>query len=366
MSIEQLQLSDYHIDIPTSLIAQHPLPDRAASRLMALNATEPGSIAHHQFDQLPQLLRRGDLLVLNNTRVIPARLHGHKETGGRVEILLERVLPPQQLLVMIKASKSPAPGSQIVLGGGRRVEVMGRQDNFFVLDIGDDVDPFTLLEEQGQVPLPPYIERAPEADDQQRYQTIYGVEPGAVAAPTAGLHFDDSIFERLEAMGVSRTFVTLHVGAGTFQPVRVENPEDHVMHSEYVDVPQSAVDAVNQTRQSGGRIIAVGTTSVRCLESAARFGAGGSEPDQSKVDRFERELVSWSGDTRLFLRPGSEFQQVDGMLTNFHLPQSTLMMLVSAFAGHRNIMHAYRCAVESQYRFYSYGDAMLLWPAHST
>lgn len=365
MSIKQLQLSDYHVDIPDSLIAQHPLQERAASRLMMLNAGEVGSIAHHQFDQLPELLQAGDLLVLNNTRVIPARLLGHKETGGRVEILLERVLPPRQLLVMIKASKAPAAGTQIVLGKDRRVSVVGRQDNFFVLDIGDDIDPYTLLQEQGQVPLPPYIDRVPDADDQERYQTIYGVEPGAVAAPTAGLHFDDAIFERLDALGVSRTYVTLHVGAGTFQPVRVSNPEDHRMHAEYVDVPQSAVDAVNRAREAGGRVIAVGTTSVRCLESAARFAREDIDPKSPDAGVANTPLSAWSGDTRLFLRPGSRFHSVDGMLTNFHLPQSTLMMLVSAFAGHRNIMHAYQCAVELKYRFYSYGDAMLLWPDSS-
>jgi len=361
VSSSHLQLSDYHVDVPDSLIAQYPLADRAASRLMALNAGEPASITHHQFSDLPNLLKQGDLLVLNNTKVIPARLFGQKLTGGRVEILVERVLESGQLLSMVRSSKSPRVGTSIQLENGDLLTVHSRADNFFILDVQAGTDPLALLDQHGNMPLPPYITREPEPDDLVRYQTIYGEHPGAVAAPTAGLHFNQTLFDQLDERGVGRVFVTLHVGAGTFQPVRVENPEDHVMHAEYVEVSRQTADAVNETRARGGRIIAVGTTSVRCLESAARFGGDGQERS-SESSELRCELNAWTGDTKLFLRPGSAFHMVDAMVTNFHLPRSTLMMLVSAFAGHQNIMQAYRCAVEDAYRFYSYGDAMLLWP----
>jgi len=339
-----VQLSDFHFDLPIELIAQQPLPQRSASRLLVLDGAQ---LAHRQMSDLPSLLQAGDHLVFNDTRVIPARLFGQKHTGGRVEVLVERALDHARLLVKLKASKSPRPGSALRIGDGD-AEVLARHDDLFELRIelaeGESLDAFIAA--HGDIPLPPYIQRAPDAEDIDRYQTIYAREPGAVAAPTAGLHFDEALFSALEARGVSRSFVTLHVGAGTFQPVRVSNPAEHVMHAERVTVPESTVNTIAQVRADGGRVIAVGTTSVRALEAASADG----------------KLRAFSGDTQLFLTPGSRFHAVDGMVTNFHLPESTLLMLICAFAGTENTLAAYREAVAQRYRFFSYGDAMLVWP----
>jgi S-adenosylmethionine:tRNA ribosyltransferase-isomerase len=352
-----MQLSDYHFDLPEALIAQQPLPQRSASRLLVLDGAQ---LEHRQIADLPCLLRRGDYLVFNDTRVIPARLYGHKQTGGRVEILIERMLDHQRLLVKLRSSKSPRPGSRLRIGtrdaqpdgqpdSARDVEVIARHDDLFELRVeladGESLDAF--IEAHGDIPLPPYIQRSPDADDAERYQTIYARDPGAVAAPTAGLHFDPVLFAALAQAGIGHGFITLHVGAGTFQPVRVDNPADHVMHPERVAVSAAIVSAIKHTRASGGRVIAVGTTSVRALEAAAASG----------------KLQPFTGDTQLFLTPGSRFHTVDGIITNFHLPESTLLMLICAFAGTRHTLAAYREAVACTYRFFSYGDAMLGWPA---
>ncbi|MCB1850207.1 MAG: tRNA preQ1(34) S-adenosylmethionine ribosyltransferase-isomerase QueA [Gammaproteobacteria bacterium] len=338
-----MQRSDFRFELPTSLIAQFPLAQRGASRLLEL-AGESGAIRDHSFCELPDLLRPGDLLVFNDTRVIPARLYGHKlATGGRVELLIERVLNPMCALAHIKTSKSPAPGTLIAVDGGGMLEITARQDGVYELRSLEE-ELATLMQRAGHVPLPPYINRAAQALDLERYQTVYAQRPGAVAAPTAGLHFDQAMLERLAASGVESVHITLHVGAGTFQPVRVERLDEHVMHSEYLEVSEEACNRVAQTRSRGGRIVAVGTTSVRSLESAAANG----------------ELRPYCGDTRLFIRPGYRFRCVDAMITNFHLPESTLLMLVAAFAGYPQIMTAYRHAVAQRYRFFSYGDAMFL------
>ena len=366
-----MRLSDYHFDLPEALIAQQPLPQRSASRLLVLDGAQ---LEHRQITDLPCLLRRGDYLVFNDTRVIPARLYGHKQTGGQVEILIERVLDHQRLLVKLRSSKSPRPGSRLRIGtrvgeqygepdderggtrggeqfGQRDVEVIARHDDLFELRVeladGESLD--TFIAAHGDIPLPPYIQRPPDADDAERYQTIYARDPGAVAAPTAGLHFDPVLFAALAQAGIGHGFITLHVGAGTFQPVRVDNPADHVMHPERVSVSAATVDAIEQARAAGGRIIAVGTTSVRALEAASADGA----------------LKPFTGDTQLFLTPGSHFHTVDGIITNFHLPESTLLMLICAFAGTRHTLAAYREAVACAYRFFSYGDAMLVWPANT-
>jgi S-adenosylmethionine:tRNA ribosyltransferase-isomerase len=337
-----LKRTDFHYDLPPELIAQQPLPKRSDSRLLYLpRAVE--ALSDRSFRELPSLLQAGDLLVFNNTRVIPARLHGRKETGGRVEILLERLLSDRECLAQLRASKSPKPGGIILLDDGSVIEVISRDDAFFHLRLegGGLSDTFQAL---GHMPLPPYIEREDTAIDHERYQTVYAREPGAVAAPTAGLHFDRGLFDMLEREGVGRTEVTLHVGAGTFQPVRCENVEEHRMHAEYLEVTARVCEAVERTRLIGGRVIAVGTTAVRSLETAA---AGG-------------ELRPFAGDSRIFIYPGYRFRVIDGLLTNFHLPESTLIMLVCALAGRKRVLEAYRHAVEQRYRFFSYGDAMLV------
>lgn len=295
------------------------------------------------FVDLPALLNPGDLLVFNDTRVMRARLFGAKESGGKVELLIERVLEPDRGLAHIRASKSPKVGSRILLEGGDVLEVLGRQDDLFVI-CSAGADLYQLMRRHGHMPLPPYISRADQAMDEERYQTVYSQQEGAVAAPTAGLHFDQAMLARLDAMGIQRACVTLHVGAGTFRPVRVDRLEDHVMHSEYAEVSEEVCAQVRATRERGGRVVAVGTTSVRSLESASRDGA----------------IEPFSGDTRLFITPGYRFRSVDALLTNFHLPESTLLMLVAAFSGYERIMAAYRHAVEQRYRFFSYGDAMFL------
>jgi S-adenosylmethionine:tRNA ribosyltransferase-isomerase len=337
-----MRLSDFDYQLPEELIAQHPPERRGASRLLCLDGPS-GAIADRMFQDLPQLLRPGDLLVFNNTRVMAARLYGHKASGGQVELLIERLLGEREALAHVRASKSPKPGTELLVEGAR-IHVVGRDGDLFRLALADGS--FTgLMDRHGHMPLPPYIRRPDSADDQARYQTVYAAAPGAVAAPTAGLHFDQPMLDRLAALGVEQAFVTLHVGAGTFQPVRVDDIAEHRMHAEWVEVPQAVVDQVAATRARGGRVVAVGTTSVRSLEGAA--AASG-------------QLRAFTGDTRLFITPGFRFRVVDALLTNFHLPESTLLMLVSAFAGHRQVMAAYRHAVAQRYRFFSYGDAMFL------
>jgi S-adenosylmethionine:tRNA ribosyltransferase-isomerase len=337
-----MKASDFHFDLPQELIAQQPLSRRSDSRLLQLDRVK-GSFQDKQIRDLPSCLQAGDLLVFNDTRVIPARMFAHKPTGGKVEILVERLRDEFNCLAQVRASKTPRPESRLVLEDGSELLVEGREGEFFCLR-SVETPLAELMHRLGHMPLPPYIERPDTEHDQDRYQTVYASKPGAVAAPTAGLHFDQALLAALDERGIQRVNLTLHVGAGTFQPVRAENIEDHQMHAEYLEVPEAVCQAVKATRARGGRVIAVGTTSVRSLETAA---AGG-------------ELKPFAGDSRIFIYPGYEFQVVDGMITNFHLPESTLLMLVSAFAGIENIREAYAHAVREGYRFFSYGDAMLL------
>ncbi|MEE4296565.1 MAG: tRNA preQ1(34) S-adenosylmethionine ribosyltransferase-isomerase QueA [Wenzhouxiangella sp.] len=338
-----MKVSDFQFELPERLIAQHPLPERSASRLLTLDRAT-GEVRDRRFVDLPDLLSPDDLLVFNNTRVIPARLWANKESGGRVEILIERLLDARMAVVQMRVNRKPAVGNTLVIPDQARLKVLGRDEGFWRLEIEEGPDWPSILEAVGHMPLPPYITRADRVEDQERYQTIYGREPGAVAAPTAGLHFDEALLGRLDALGVERAFCTLHVGAGTFQPVRTERIEEHEMHAEWLRVDQSLVDAVEATRKRGGRVIAVGTTAVRSLETAASSGA----------------LQPYVGDSRLFIYPGYAFRVVDALITNFHLPGSTLIMLVSALAGRQNILAAYRHAVDAEYRFFSYGDAMFI------
>ncbi|GAB6386685.1 tRNA preQ1(34) S-adenosylmethionine ribosyltransferase-isomerase QueA [Stutzerimonas marianensis] len=334
-------VSDFSFDLPDELIARHPLAERRASRLLVLDGPT-GQLAHRGFADLLDYLRPGDLMVFNNTRVIPARLYGQKASGGRVEVLVERVLDEHRVLAHVRSSKSPKPGSEILIDGGGAAAMLARHDALFELEFSEPVLP--LLERVGHMPLPPYIDRPDDTADRERYQTVYAERAGAVAAPTAGLHFDAALLEALRGKGIETAFVTLHVGAGTFQPVRVDRIEEHQMHREWLEVDQAVVDAVLACRARGGRVIAVGTTSVRSLESAARDG----------------RLAPFSGDTDIFIYPGKPFHVVDALVTNFHLPESTLLMLVSAFAGYRETMAAYAEAIASGYRFFSYGDAMFI------
>lgn len=336
-----MRVADFHFDLPESLIARHPLAERTASRLLVLDGAS-GAIAHRQFADILEFIGPQDLMVFNNTRVIPARLFGQKASGGKLEILVERVLDELRVLAHVRSSKSPKPGSEIIIEGGARARMLQRHDTLFELAFDEPV--LALLERVGHMPLPPYIDRPDEEADRERYQTVYARHAGAVAAPTAGLHFDQPLLDALRAKGVETAFVTLHVGAGTFQPVRVDDIEDHHMHSEWLEVSDEVVEAVRRCRERGGRVVAVGTTSVRSLETAALDG----------------ELKPFSGDTDIFLYPGRPFHVVDALVTNFHLPESTLLMLVSAFAGYPQAMAAYACAVEQQYRFFSYGDAMFI------
>jgi len=340
--VTPLKRSDFQFDLPPGLIAQQPLDRRTDSRLLHVPG-QGGPLCDRNFRDLPGLLREGDLLVFNNTRVIPARLFGRKETGGKVEIMLERMMDDHQCIAQLRVSKTLRPGGKIILEDGSSLEVTGRDGSFFNLRLADG-GLGQKLEKLGHMPLPPYIERQDTPEDRERYQTVYARHPGAVAAPTAGLHFDQSMLGQIDAMGVERTEVTLHVGAGTFQPVRCERIEDHRMHAEQLEVSSSVCDAVRRTREKGGRVIAIGTTAVRSLETAA---AGG-------------ELQPFSGESRIFIYPGYEFRVIDGLVTNFHLPESTLLMLVCALAGTEEMLAAYRHAVERQYRFFSYGDAMLV------
>lgn len=336
-----LTTADFDYELPPDRIAQVPLADRAAARLLVLQG---GRLTDSAVRDLPQWLRPGDLMVFNDSRVIHARLFGSKATGGRVEVLVERVIGEREVLAMLRASKTPAAGSALSLDGDIRATVLGRAGEFFHLRF--DGDALELIERHGRLPLPPYIERAADTVDESRYQTVYAREPGSVAAPTAGLHFDEPLLAALQAHGVELAWVTLHVGAGTFQPVRVDNLDEHVMHREWWVVPQATVDAVAATRARGGRVFAVGTTALRALESAAADG----------------ELRAGSAETGLFIRPGYRFRVIDALMTNFHLPRSTLLMLVSALGGVDNMRAAYRHAVDQRYRFFSYGDAMLIAP----
>ncbi|MFI8729976.1 tRNA preQ1(34) S-adenosylmethionine ribosyltransferase-isomerase QueA [Stutzerimonas kunmingensis] len=336
-----MQVADFFFQLPDALIARHPLAERRASRLLVLEG-ETGKLSHRNFADLLDHVRPGDLMVFNNTRVIPARLFGQKATGGKLEILVERVIGNRSVLAHVRSSKSPKAGSKILLDGGGEAEMIARHDALFELEFDEDVLP--LLDRIGHMPLPPYIDRPDDAADRERYQTVYAQRAGAVAAPTAGLHFDEALLQTLREFGVETAYVTLHVGAGTFQPVRVERIEEHHMHREWLEVGQDVVDAVAACRSRGGRVIAVGTTSVRSLETAARDG----------------ELKPFSGDTDIFIYPGKSFHVVDALVTNFHLPESTLLMLVSAFAGYPEIMAAYAEAVAQRYRFFSYGDAMFI------
>ncbi|QTR48727.1 tRNA preQ1(34) S-adenosylmethionine ribosyltransferase-isomerase QueA [Candidatus Thiothrix anitrata] len=337
-----MQLSDFYYDLPSELIASEPLSERTASRLLRVGID--GVCHDGKFTDVLALLQPDDLLVFNNTRVIPARLHGQKVSGGQVEVLIERVLDTHTALAHVRASKSPKPGIRLHLESAVDVEVTGRQDDLFVLRFLQQESVLSLLEQYGHVPLPPYIERQDTPADRERYQTVFAQTPGAVAAPTAGLHFDEALLAALRAKGVATAAVTLHVGAGTFQPVRVQDLSQHIMHAEYADVSPETCAAVNACKARGGRVVAVGTTSVRSLESAAKQGM----------------IQPFQADTRLFITPGYRFNVVDAMITNFHLPESTLLMLVSAFSGYEAIMKAYEHAVRQGYRFFSYGDAMFL------
>jgi len=344
-----MKVSDFTFDLPEHLIAQEPLPERSASRLLHL-VREPAGLVDRVFTELPSLLNPGDLLVFNNTRVIPARLHARKPSGGRVEVMIERLTGPRSATVQLRANRKPAPGTRLLVDdpvgaeGPLELELIEREGEFWRVEVLAGPDWPALLEQAGHMPLPPYIQRDDTEVDRERYQTVYGQVPGAVAAPTAGLHFDDQVLTALEERGVQRGWCTLHVGAGTFQPVRVDDIKDHEMHAEWLQVDQELVDRIKQTRADGGRVIAVGTTAVRSLETAAAEGG----------------IAPYTGDSRLFIYPGFEFQVVDGLITNFHLPGSTLMMLVSALAGRDRIMAAYQHAIEQEYRFFSYGDSMFI------
>jgi len=340
-----LKKSDFHYDLPTELIAQEPLRERSASRLLVLDAARK-TWQDRLFRDLPQLLRAGDLLVFNDTRVLPARLFARKESGGAVEILLERITGAHSASAQLGVSRKPREGSHLMLADGTRVRVLGREGPFFELRFECEEPLEKLLARIGRMPLPPYIAREAQASDAERYQTVYARAPGAVAAPTAGLHFDQSLLDELRARGIDFGYVTLHVGAGTFQPVRSERIENHIMHREWLNVGAELVEKIRATRARGGRVIAVGTTVVRALEAAR---AGG-------------ELKPFAGETSIFIVPGYRIESVDALITNFHLPESTLLMLVSAFAGRELILAAYKHAVEQRYRFFSYGDAMLIWP----
>lgn len=335
-----LSLNDFDYELPTGLIAQAPLAERSASRLLVVG----DELADCQISDLPDFIRAGDLLVFNDTRVLHARLHGSKASGGQIEVLIERPIGPHEALAQVRASKSPKPGSVLHLADAIDVTVLARVGEFFHLRFPDTEDLVVLLERHGKLPLPPYIQRAAGDADESRYQTVYARSPGSVAAPTAGLHFDDALLARIRERGANCAWLTLHVGAGTFQPVRVDDLGEHRMHRERYVIPQETVDAVAATRAAGGRVIAVGTTSMRALEAATQDGP----------------LTAGSGETEIFILPGFHFQVVDVLLTNFHLPKSTLLMLVSAFAGMNTIRSAYRHAIAEGYRFFSYGDAMLL------
>ncbi len=338
-----MRRQDFFYQLPDSLIAREPTRERRGSRLLCLDGTT-GALNHRQFPDLLEMVEPGDLMIFNDTRVIPARIFGQKATGGQVEILVERVLDEQRVLAHTRASKSPKVDSEILLEDGTRLTVIARHDALFELMFPADQRVLTVLERIGHMPLPPYIDRTDVAEDRERYQTVYGRKQGAVAAPTAGLHFDEALLTQLREKGVQIAFVTLHVGAGTFQPVRVDEVTEHKMHSEVMEVSETVCQLVHATKAAGKRVIAVGTTSVRCLESAAHSGV----------------IQPYQGETSIFIYPSYQFRVVDALVTNFHLPESTLLMLVSAFAGYHHTMTAYQVAVEQRYRFFSYGDAMFI------
>lgn len=343
-----MRVSDFSFELPEGLIARYPKADRTASRLMTLNGNT-GEFHDLQFVDVLAQINAGDLLIFNNTRVIPARMFGQKASGGKIEVLVERLLDDKRFLAHIRASKAPKVGAELLLEGKINATMVARHDALFEVEIHAEQNILNVLEDVGHMPLPPYIDRPDEDSDKERYQTVYNEKPGAVAAPTAGLHFDEQLLEQIKAKGAELAFITLHVGAGTFQPVRVDEIADHVMHAEYVEVPENVVEQIKQTKANGGRVIAVGTTSVRSIESAA----------QAAIQKGE-ELQAFYGDTSIFITPGYQFAVIDALITNFHLSESTLLMLVSAFAGYENIMAAYQHAIEEKYRFFSYGDAMML------
>ncbi len=336
-------VSDFDYLLPAELIAERPLPKRSDSRLLCLNK-KSGEITHLYFRDLPKLLTPKDLIILNNTKVIPARLYAHKPTGGAVEILLERILDNNKVLAQTKACKSLKNREKLIVDDNTWFEIIGRQDNLFELFLHSQDPIDTILKKFGQVPLPPYIKHTPTSDDQEKYQTIYAKHLGAVAAPTAGLHFDQELMQNLAEKNIQTASVTLHVGLGTFQPVRAKNVSDHKMHAEYIDVPKITCDRITTTKNSDGKIVAVGTTSVRAIETASQSG----------------KIKPYQGDTDIFIYPGSNFYSTDILITNFHLPKTSLLMLVSALAGYENTMRAYQEAIKRKYRFYSYGDAMII------
>lgn len=340
-----MRVADFSFELPDELIARHPMADRTASRLLTLDGNT-GELGHKIFKDLIDFLNPNDLMIFNNTKVIPARMYGQKSTGGKVEVLVERVVDEHRVLAHVRSSKSPKEGATLILEGKAEATMVARHGELFELEFKGEQTVLNILDDIGHMPLPPYIDRPDTEEDKARYQTVYNEKPGAVAAPTAGLHFDETLLEKIKEKGIETQFITLHVGAGTFQPVRVDSVDEHVMHSEYIEVSQEVVDAIKKTKANGGRVIAVGTTSVRSLESAAKASKG--------------ELQPLYGDTDIFIYPGYEFQVVDAMITNFHLPESTLIMLVSAFAGQDHIINAYKTAVNEQYRFFSYGDAMFI------
>ena len=343
-----MQVSDFSFHLPNELIARYPAPERTASRLMQLHG-ESGTVSHGGFTDLLEFLKAGDLLVLNNTKVIPARLFGAKESGGKIEVLVERLLGERNFLAHVRSSKSPKPGARLLLEGEVWATMLARHDTLFELVLDEGEKALDVLQRLGHMPLPPYIDRPDDTADRDRYQTVFGEHHGAVAAPTAGLHFDQPLLDAIAAKGVNFAYVTLHVGAGTFQPVKVERIEDHHMHGELVEVSAAVCDAVKSTRANGGRVVAVGTTCVRSLESASANG----------------EITPFNGETHIFIYPGYRFKSVDALVTNFHLSESTLLMLVSAFSGRNYVMSAYAQAIELGYRFFSYGDAMLVTPQPS-
>jgi S-adenosylmethionine:tRNA ribosyltransferase-isomerase len=339
-----MRRNEFSYDLPEELIAQFPSGNRGESRLLCMDRSS-GRLEDRRFAGIVEVLKPHDLLVFNDTRVIPARLYGRKETGGRVEIMVERILGESRMLAQMRFSKPPRPGSLITLDNDLKLAITGREGGMFVLELQGARPVSEVLAEVGHMPLPPYIQRNDAPIDQERYQTVYARHPGAVAAPTAGLHFSEEIFRQLEQHGIATAYLTLHVGAGTFQPVRAENIEDHKMHSEYLEVGADVCEKVIRARSRGGRVIAVGTTSVRSLETAAQSG----------------KLEPYAGETDIFITPGYDFRVVDGLITNFHLPESTLLMLVCAFAGRDSVLRAYQHAIEQKYRFYSYGDAMFVY-----
>jgi len=343
-----MRVADFSFKLPEELIARYPKENRTSSRLMTLNGNS-GEINDLGFVDVIDQINAGDLLIFNNTRVIPARMFGNKASGGKIEVLVERLLDDKRFLAHIRASKSPKVGTELLLENKVKATMLARHGALFEVEVHSDDNILHILEDVGHMPLPPYIDRPDEESDKERYQTVYNEKPGAVAAPTAGLHFDEQLLAKITAKGAELAFVTLHVGAGTFQPVKVDEVADHVMHAEYVEVSAEVVEQIAQTKARGGRVIAIGTTSVRSIESAAKAAL-----EKGQV------LSEFYGDTDIFITPGYQFQVIDALITNFHLSESTLLMLVSAFSGYENIMTAYQHAVTEKYRFFSYGDAMML------